>query len=429
MYKVVLMGAALNTGNMGVSALASSLIKLILQVRSDASISFFIGEKSSDPQFLDAPGGRININVINHRLSPKAGLKKNLIWIFFMACLQRIMPLRPVKKLLIRSNPVLNELWETQFIGDIRGGDSFSDIYGFNKFFWLVLPVIVVLLLGKKLVLLPQTYGPYKSFLSQRIAKYIFKRASRIISRDKEGVDLVRKMTNDNRAGTNISFCPDVAFALDASVPKEINIHPPLIHDSKISLIGLNVNGLLYNGGYTRDNMFGLNYDYKVFVLNLVKRLANNTENHIVLIPHTFGLTDRVNSDPAACRDIMVQLEDRQKDRVHMLLGEHNQFELKGVIGLCDFFIGSRMHACIAALSQGIPTIGVAYSRKFLGVFESVNCGDMVADARRLTSEEIINKILLDFSNRLNLKSRLSNMDDVKNKIKETFEIILHSEY
>jgi hypothetical protein len=87
-YKVVLMGAALDTGNMGVSALASSLIKLILQVRPDADISFFIGNRSSEPQFLSAPDGRIQINIINYRLSPKAEFDKHLFWIFFIACFQ-----------------------------------------------------------------------------------------------------------------------------------------------------------------------------------------------------------------------------------------------------------------------------------------------------------------------------------------------------
>lgn len=57
MYKVVLMGAALDIGNRGVSALSSSVIKLVLQIRPDADISFFIGNKSSAPQTLNTPGG------------------------------------------------------------------------------------------------------------------------------------------------------------------------------------------------------------------------------------------------------------------------------------------------------------------------------------------------------------------------------------
>ena len=54
--------------------------------------------------------------------------------------------------------------------------------------------------------------------------------------------------------------------------------------------------------------------------------------------------------------------------------------QTKYVIGLCDVFVGARMHACIAALSQGIPAIGIAYSRKFAGVFETFGVEALVFD-------------------------------------------------
>jgi polysaccharide pyruvyl transferase WcaK-like protein len=425
MYKVVLMGAPLDTGNRGVSALASSFIKLALQLRPDADISFFTGNKSSAPQILNAPWGQTKINIINHRLSPKAGFKKHLFSIFFVACLQKIIPLQTVKKMLINSIPSLKALSEADFIGDIHGGDSFSDIYGSKRFIVGVLPNIIILLLGKKLILLPQTYGPYKSLLSQKIAKYIFIKSVYIISRDKEGVQVVKKVVGQEGKGINLYFCPDVAFVLDAAIPAKVSIEPPLAQNKSFPLIGLNVSGLLYNGGYTRDNMFGLNYDYKVFVRDLVKRLAEAPENHVLLIPHTFGPAGNINSDPDACRDIIEHLDDTYKNRVHMVMGEYDQFAIKGIIRLCDFFIGSRMHACIAALSQGIPTVGVAYSRKFVGVFESVGAGDMVADARALTADAIIHKILLDFKNRAELKLKLQRIDDAVSQIKEIFQKIL----
>jgi colanic acid/amylovoran biosynthesis protein len=419
MYKVVLMGAALDTGNMGVSALASSLIKLIRQVRPDADISFFIGNRSSEPQFLDAPGGQVQINVINYRLSPRAEFKKHLLWIFFIACLQKIIPVKTVKEVLIKTNAILNQIYNSDFIGDIRGGDSFSDIYGVKGMMFGSMPSIIALLLGKKLVLLPQTYGPYKSYLAKKIAQYILMRASCIISRDKEGAEVVKK-------GINIHFCPDVAFLLDAARPGKIDIEPNIINDTNLPIIGLNVNGLLYNGGYTRDNMFGLKYDYKDFAHKLVKCLMKDTDAHIVLIPHTFAPDGHVESDPAACREIFGSIDGAYKNRVHLVMGEHDQFAIKGIIGLCDFFIGSRMHACIAALSQDIPTVGVAYSRKFAGVFESVGCGNMVSDARVVDMHTAIEDICMHFQNRVQLKkSLLTNIEAAKKQLVATFAKML----
>ena len=54
-------------------------------------------------------------------------------------------------------------------------GETVSVIFmGFKRFIMGTLPDIIILLLGKKLILLPQTYGPYKSFLSKKIAKICF---------------------------------------------------------------------------------------------------------------------------------------------------------------------------------------------------------------------------------------------------------------
>src|SRR5690606_11977077 len=90
------------------------------------------------------------------------------------------------------------------------------------------------------------------------------------------------------------------------------------------------------------------------------------------------------------CKQVLASLEPRLIPRVHILEGEYDQSELKHIIGNCNFFIGSRMHSCIAALSQGIPAVGVAYSRKFAGVFESVCMNDWVVDLRTITTEEAV---------------------------------------
>ena len=123
--------------------------------------------------------------------------------------------------------------------------------------------------------------------------------------------------------------------------------------------------------------------------------MVEETDGHILLVPHTFGSI--AENDQDACRKVWQSTSRQYEGRVHMLLREYDQNEIKAVIGRCDFFIGSRMHSCIAALSQAIPTIGLAYSRKFLGVFDSVGMRDMVLDARRLSREELLQGCMARF--------------------------------
>ena len=51
------------------------------------------------------------------------------------------------------------------------------------------------------------------------------------------------------------------------------------------------------------------------------------------------------------------------------------------------------MHACIAAVSQSVPTVCIAYSDKFIGVMESIGVEDIVVDARAMDKDEILRAI------------------------------------
>jgi polysaccharide pyruvyl transferase WcaK-like protein len=65
------------------------------------------------------------------------------------------------------------------------------------------------------------------------------------------------------------------------------------------------------------------------------------------------------------------------------------------------------MHACIAALSQGVPAAGLAYSRKFAGVFEAVDVADLVFDLAELPGEEVVKGVTRAFEMRQSYAARL----------------------
>lgn len=418
-YKICLMGASLNTGNKGVSALCASLVKIIKHVRPDAEIILLIGSRDAQPQELHMASGKVLLNVTNYRLSPKASFHEHLLSIVLMACIHRIIPIKPIRKKLIKTNPALRAVYNADLIGEIRGGDSFSDIYGLRRLTIGAITDLIPLLLQKRFVLLPQTYGPYNTTLGKFIARFLVSKSPQILSRDRKGCEIIQRLLGRKKHKKMITFCPDVAFMLDSVQPDQPNIQPPLDKKQHAPLIGLNVNGLMYNGGYSRDNMFRLKFNYKSFVSELAIKLLKETSGHLLIVPHTFGPPGNINSDIEACRDVLNAVSGKYKKRIHMVMQEYSQSEIKGIIKKCDFFIGSRMHACIAALSQGIPTIGVAYSRKFLGVFDSIEAANMVVDARTTDGETAIIKILRCF------KKRNEIGIDVNKKITEAQKIII----
>ena len=113
-----------------------------------------------------------------------------------------------------------------------------------------------------------------------------------------------------------------------------------------------------------------------------------------------FVPTGHVESDQDACRAVFDECSSRYPGRVFLLEGQYDQGEIKAVIGRCEFFIGSRMHACIAAASQGIPTVPLAYSGKFTGVFGAIGADHLVVDLRHATAEDALQRTIGAFQSR-----------------------------
>lgn len=378
-YKFAMMGAWLHTGNRGVSALAVSVLKLVCDFRPQSTIVSMIGSRQGGSADVELKGASRPVCVINYRLSPRAKLGEQLWFIAAMSLVWRAVRLQAIREAIARRVPWIKAAAEADFVGDIRGGDSFSDIYGLRNFAIDCLAVASIIWVRGSIQLLPQTYGPFRSRIAERLARYIMLRAGAILCRDRASIDEVSRITGGRKKGR---LCPDVAFELDSIRPELPQIEPRLPAGADAQIIGINVNGLVYHGGYTRSNMFGLKLDYRDFVKRLVEQLLADESIHVLLVPHTFAPPTSVESDPAACREVLASVPAPARDRVHIVTEEYDQHRIKGVIGMCDFFIGSRLHACIGALSQGIPTIGVAYSRKFRGVFETVGAEDWVIDGR-----------------------------------------------
>lgn len=420
--RIGFMGAALGLGNRGVSALSTSLMRLLLEAHPGAQLFMLLGCPKQKPFDVRIGTDRLEVPVVNYRVAPTTHLTENIFAIAFLSLVYRFVPIAGLRRAIRRHCAWIDAVAGAALIGDIRGGDSFSDIYGVGNFLIASLPVLTVIWIRGSVTLFPQTYGPFNHWISRRVAAYILRRGAPVISRDLEGIDAVKKIAG---ADTVVDFTPDVAFALDAAAPARPEIEPPMPATRPPLLVGLNVNGLMFNGGYTRKNMFGLKLDYPDFLRQLLPRLLAHESAHILLVPHTFSVPTDVESDPQASRELMKTVPESQRHRVHLVTPWYDQHELKGLIGGCDFFIGSRMHSCIAALSQNVPAVGVAYSKKFKGVFESVGAGDWIVDGRTADAASGVDFVMQMLERRRELAAELGRRTpEARRLLREAFRKI-----
>jgi polysaccharide pyruvyl transferase WcaK-like protein len=233
------------------------------------------------------------------------------------------------------------------------------------------------------------------------MARFLMRRASLVHSRDAAGIEEIRKLLGEPEQQDKARFCFDLGFVVEPQAPPRLELGGLLPRARpQRPLVGLNASGLLLAG-----NGFGLRIDYATLVEQLIERLIDERGVEVLLVPHVFS--GDAECDVAAAAALHERLRPRCGTHLFRVHGHHDQHQIKHVIGLCDFFIGSRMHACIAALSQCIPAVGIAYSDKFAGVFESVGVGALVIDPRHVTMAEACRQVLRAYDDRAQARAQL----------------------
>ena len=426
-FKIGLLGASFDTGNLGVSALAESSIKIMLNKWPNAEIYLLGSGYEPKAINLNMASGSINLESIPIRFSKNIFLPYHFLQFFFFGLITKILPGKSLKKKWAKRSQYFNKLYEMDLAVDITGGDSFSDIYGLKRFIFSFLQKWLIIFLDKKLVFLQQTYGPFDKKITRTLARYILKHAEVVYSRDNESLELVKSLLKTNTSNGKLKYVPDAAFVLDPQKPEQLEIGSfSDIRNEDSVVVGLNISGLLYNGGYTQDNMFKLKANYPELILKICEQILENKNTLLLLVPHVFPPKEyEVESDSNACLDVYNKLQEKFPNRIFMARGEYSHSEIKYIIGMCDFFLGSRMHSCIAALSQEIPAVGLAYSKKFIGVYNSINAGELVIELRDQSEDEILKKINKLFSEREKIASNLKNtIPGIKDKVQNTLVAI-----
>lgn len=295
-----------------------------------------------------------------------------------------------IRQLFLNRNALREKLSSCEIVIDISAGDSFADIYGLSRFLSEYITKKRTLDIGKKLILSPQTYGPFTSPIVRFMAGTILKKASLVFARDNKSFHVA----SDLKANS-LYEVTDVAFAMPFTKIKSV--------DGEALKVGVNVSGLLYKGGYTGKNELQLTLDYLPFIDKLIcEFLSKGAEVH--LIPHVNGGTE---CDFEASKKIKEKFPDCVLPKMFQ-----DPIEVKNYIATMDFFVGSRMHSTIAALSTGIPVVPVSYSRKFEGLFGSLNYNHVV-NGKECDNEEALRLILEEFGNIKQLQADVENTKEI----------------
>ena len=392
-----LFGAAPDTGNLGVSALCYSTLGRLFATEPHAQVTVF-------------DHGR-GVRTASMRVGPQS--------FEFVRCggfdTRRFY--RPESLWNIRTSARLGGLWNAgaraiaaaHAVLDISGGDSFTDLYGSRRFWTVTIPKLIALELGVPLILLPQTYGPFESPRLRCVAESVVRRATMAWARDERSFDVLRALAGPDFHPERHRSGVDVAFALEQTRPRD-PLPPELaawLQESDAPRVAINVSGLIYNDSAAALHRYRFKADYRQVIHGVLRRLVEQTQAKVLLIPHVLNPDDPLESDSAACSAALEALGPASRARAAVLPPPYDQSEAKWVIARAHWFCGTRMHSTIAALSTSVPTAAIAYSLKTAGVFETCGQGDHVIDPRSDGTDAVVQKLWDSWQQRLGVTESL----------------------
>lgn len=246
-----------------------------------------------------------------------------------------------LRELVLNSRGARDWMARFDLVFDTRMGDSFADHYGLDRLVAHSALAEFARLNQVPVVLGPQTIGPFQSRRGRLVASWSLNRAALVVSRDQVSGDAAASLGRPVDLVTT-----DVVFALPVPDPSE-----------QLDVV-VNVSGLLWE----HDTHLPKSR-YRETVHSLLDELSRRGRE-VTLLAHVLDSPYPDNDVPTV---IALAAERNLRCVVPSGLDEARSL-LRGA----RLVLGSRMHACLNAISVGTPAIPLAYTRKFAPLLDGI---------------------------------------------------------
>ncbi|MFR9805648.1 polysaccharide pyruvyl transferase family protein [Pseudonocardia sp. RS010] len=219
---------------------------------------------------------------------------------------------------------------------DTSAGDSFTDIYGKRRLLEMSLTRALAVRAGVPTVLGPQTIGPFGTPLTRGFARWSLSGVDSIMARDSASLRSLSKSL-----ACSGDLATDVVFAIP--LQQACRQGPDVL---------FNVSGLLWQQNTHIDNEM-----YRKACVRYCESLLARGMT-VEIFPHVLA-SSHPDNDVTAAADLSARLNGLA------ITTPTGLDDARGHIASSRLVVGARMHACLNALSLGIPTIPWSYSLKF----------------------------------------------------------------
>jgi colanic acid/amylovoran biosynthesis protein len=283
----------------------------------------------------------------------------------------------------------------------VKGGGFLHTYKRITDIYYLYFNLFNIMLaqrLDKKIVVMPNSYGPFMGKIEQFIVKRVMKNVDLIYAREN-----ISGRYLQNLLGRDVYFSPDLGFYIN---PGKTDCNIPLPKSGKKVAITMRPYRF---PEYTDSQKRYLRYINEMFIVS--RRLIENGY-HPVFVAHTLGPSAH-EDDRIALNRVIEKLKDEgisNEDYTYVDDRNMDCYAITDLYSQVDYIIGTRFHSVIFAMTSIKPAIAISYSgNKTIGIMMDMGLEDYVVKIGELNSEVLLNKFY----------KLVAEEDTVKGKIKK----------
>jgi len=230
-------------------------------------------------------------------------------------------------------------------------------------------------LMGKPVVKMAQTLGPFDKALNRFAAKLALRRCDTIIARGHVTSCFLDGLGISHETRADVSFAMSVSPADRAAAARRM---------AQFRKIGKKL--LLISPSEVAHRLAeASNIDFVSELSRLIIELDKKGFS-IVLLPHSYGRGSSKNND----LDLVRQIHSGLPAGVAGIVDDAEDPKLlRALIGEADFFIGCRFHSVVASLSMAVPTVMIGWSHKYAEMAEPFGANRFVVPIEQFSADAV----------------------------------------